>query len=156
MTTIVATLKGMAADTRVTGPGPFYPATKIFRVGDSLLGTAGHGFMCLAFVDWFKLPRRKPHQLHELIGREYSRDDIDVLELNPSGIYRWNGWGYGEKVLRDHDGIGTGAMAAIEALRRGADLRAAVTAAMGHDEFTGCEVQVEMLKAARARKRPAR
>lgn len=145
MTTIVATREGIAADTRVTGAGSYYPARKVFRVGDSILGTAGNGFMCLAFLDWFKNPKRNPRDLHELIGKETPRDDIAVLEVNHDGIFMWDGWGYGEKILRDSHAVGTGGMAALEAIRRGASLDEAVTSAFGHDEYSGCEVQVEYL-----------
>lgn len=145
MTTLVANREGMAADTRVTGSNSYYPATKLFRIRDSILGTAGNGFMCLAFVEWFKTAKRNPKDLHELIGKDYDRDDITIMELNPDGIFMWSGWGYGERVLRDSHATGTGGMAALEALRRGASLEDAVTSAMGHDEYTGCEVQVEYL-----------
>lgn len=146
MTTIVATLEGIAADTRVTGSNSYYPARKVFRVGDSILGTAGDGFMCLAFVEWFKNPKRVPKELHELIGKDAeSRNAIDILEVNHEGIFAWNGWGYGEQILRDSHAIGSGGMAALEAIRRGASLVDAVTSAFGHDEYSGGEVQVEYL-----------
>lgn len=145
MTTIVATLDGIAADTRVVTGNSYYPARKVFRIGDSIVGTAGDGFMCLAFLEWFKNPKRKPKELHELIGKEYDRNAIEILEVNRDGIYFWTGWGYGEKILRDSHAIGTGGMAALEAIRRGASLEEAVTAAHGHDEYTGEEVQVEYL-----------
>lgn len=151
MTTVVASvsLGGIAADTRVTGDNSYYPARKVFRIdhpkGESILGTAGHGFMCLAFLEWFKTPKRDPKVLHEIIGKEYDRDGIAVLELNSTGLYAWNGWGYGEQILRDSHAIGSGGQAALEALRCGRSLEDAVTRAFDHDEFSGCEVQVEYL-----------
>lgn len=147
MTTIVASAKlgGMAADTRVTGGQVYYPAPKIFRVGKSLFGTSGHGDMCLAFVHWAKSKSRDPLKLHELIGKEYDRDDISILELNPQGIFRWTGWGFQERVLRDEDAIGSGAGSGLAALQCGASLEDAIRKAMDHDEYTGCHVQVEYL-----------
>lgn len=146
MTTIVANLEGIAADTRVSGGITLYPARKLFRIGDSILGTAGDGFMCLAFVEWFKNPKRTPKELHDLIGKDAdSRSGIQVIELNREGIFVWNGWGYGEKVLREYHAIGTGGQAALQALKMGAGLEDSVTAAMSHDEYTGEEVQVEYL-----------
>lgn len=145
MTTIVASIAhgGMAADTRVTGAMVYYPASKLFRVGESIFGTSGHGDMCLAFIHWVKTsPKRDPMKLHELIGKEYDRDDISILELNPSGIFRWTGWGFPEHVLREADAVGSGAQAALEALNCGKGLEESVSRAMNHDEYTGCEVQV--------------
>lgn len=151
MTTVVASVAhgGIAADTRVTGDNSFYPARKVFRVErngrESIIGTAGHGFMCLAFLDWFRLPKRNPKDLHEIIGKEYGRDDISILELNSEGLFAWNGWGYGERILRDSHAVGSGSQAALEALRLGVGLEDCVKRAFDHDEFTGCEVQVEYL-----------
>lgn len=149
MTTIVCNRRGMAADRRVVRHGSFYPAQKIFRVRDSLIGTAGHGDACLVFVEWFRRLRRKPADLHAILGGETSmewRDEIEIIELNRRGIFHWTGWGYGEKVLADSFAVGTGGMAALEALRGGKSLKAAIEAAIGHDENTGCGVQVEMLR----------
>lgn len=148
MTTIVATLEGMAADTRVTGMGSYYPAQKVFRIRGSLIGTSGHGDACLVFKEWFEKPRRKPHELHAMLGGDINiemRDEIRILELNDEGIFHWTGWGFGEKVLLPAYAVGSGGMPALQAIRDGKSLEEAVTAAMGHDEYSGCGVQVEML-----------
>lgn len=148
MTTIVANAEGMAADYRVTGLGSFYPAQKIFRIRGSLIGTSGHGDACLAFVEWFKRPRRKPEELHAILGGDINlefRDEIRILELNDTGIYHWSGWGFGERILADAYAVGSGGMPALQALRDGKTLEEAVRAAFGHDEYTGCGVQVELL-----------
>lgn len=154
MTCIAATLEGMAADRRVVRAGSFYPAQKIFRVRESLFGTAGHGDACLAFLEWVRRARRKPAALHEILGGDINiemRDEIEVLELNPRGIFHWTGWGFPEKILAPHFAIGSGGTAALEALRNGKGLQAAVEAAMGHDEYTGCGVQLELLHPRRRR-----
>lgn len=156
MTTIVASvsLGGIAADTRVTGDGSYYPARKVFKVSrtvngqieESILGTAGHGALCTLFVEWFKQAKRDPMRLHEMIGKDAEwRDEISILELNKGGLFYWTGWGYGEQILRDSHAVGTGGAPALEALRRGASLEDAVTSAIGHDEYSGCEVQSEYL-----------
>lgn len=144
MTTVAITREAMAADTRVVTGGPFYHADKIFRVGNSLLGTAGAGFACLAFVEWFKSPRRNPQVLHKIFG-EYDRDDILIAELNPAGIYLWDGWGFAEKINDSFYAIGSGSMAALEAMRNGLDPDDAVRRAVAHDENTGSPVQIEYL-----------
>jgi 20S proteasome alpha/beta subunit len=144
MTTIAITREAMAADTRVITGGSFYHANKIFRIGQSLVGTAGDGFACLAFVEWFKSPRRNPQVLHKMFG-DTDRDEIIVAELNPSGIHLWNGWGYPEKINDPYYAIGSGGMVALEALRNGADPDDAVRRAVAHDEATGAPVQLEYL-----------
>lgn len=155
MTTIVATLEGMAADTRVTGVGSFYPAQKIFRIRDSLIGTSGHGDACLAFKEWFERPKRKPEDLHAILGGDINlefRDEIRILEVNPRGIFHWTGWGFGERILAEAYAVGSGGMPALQAIRDGKSLEEAVRAAGGHDEYTGCGVQVEYLSRRRRRK----
>lgn len=144
MTTVAITREAIAADTRVVTGSSYYHAPKIFRVGQSLLGTAGSGFACLAFVEWFKSPRRNPQVLHKIFG-EYDRDDILIAELNPAGIFLWDGWGYPEKINDPYYAIGSGAMAALEALRNGLDPDDAVRRAVAHDENTGSPVQIEYL-----------
>lgn len=144
MTTVAITREAMAADTRVIAGGSFYHANKIFRIGQSLIGTAGDGFACLAFVEWFKSPRRNAQTLHKMFA-EQDRDDILIAELNPSGIYLWNGWGFPERINDPYFAIGSGGMAALEALRNGLDPDDAVRRAMAHDESTGAPVQLEYL-----------
>ena len=108
MTTIAVTLTEMSADTAVVNSGPLYHADKIFRVGVSLLGTAGDGFMDLAFLEWFK-GKRNPQTLQRQIPLEH-RDDILIVELKPGGIYLWNGWGCGERIHEKFYAIGSGSM----------------------------------------------
>lgn len=158
MTTIVANREGMAADYRVTGLGSYYPAHKIFRVRDSIIGTSGHGDACLAFVAWFRRPRRKPEELHAILGGDINlefRDEIRILELNPRGIFHWTGWGFGERILSDAYAVGSGGMAALQSLRDGGSLEEAVRAAALHDEYTGCGVHVEYLNRRRRQPPPA-
>lgn len=145
MTTIAVNRECMAADTRVVNGNSYYHADKIFRVGNSLLGTAGDSFMCLAFVEWFKSPRRNPFELHKLIGEEGDRNEIVIAELNAGGIYLWNGWGYPEKLNDPAFAIGSGGMPALEAMRNGHTPEEAVRRATLHDENTGAPIQVEWL-----------
>lgn len=144
MTTIAANRECLAADTRVVNGSSYYHAPKIFRIGNSLLGTAGDGFACLAFVEWFKSPRRNPQTLHKMFA-ELDRDAIWIVELNPSGIHFWNGWGYPETIMDECFAVGTGGMAALEAMRSGKTPEEAVSRALAHDENSGPPIQVEWL-----------
>jgi hypothetical protein len=147
MTTIAANLECMAADTRVSfESGGHYPATKIFRIGESLFGTAGDGFMCLLMVEWLKGPRNMKARLnlYKQFG-EYDRDLVEIIELNATGLYLWTGWGLPEKILADRAAVGSGAKAALTAMSKGDSPEAAVTAAIEHDIYTAAPVQVEYL-----------
>jgi ATP-dependent protease HslVU (ClpYQ) peptidase subunit len=102
----------------------------------------------LAFVEWFRSPKRKPTALHEVLGGSqnvHMRDEISILELAPDGIFYWSGWGYREEILADNYAVGSGGMAALAALRSGKNLEEAVATAIGIDEYTGCEIQVMYL-----------
>lgn len=145
MTTIACTLTEMAADTAVANSGPLYHADKMFRVGVSIFGTAGDGFMDLAFIEWVKSSRRSPQSLQKMIPLEH-RDDISILEIRPGGIYLWNGWGIPERIHEKFYAIGSGAMVAIEALTRGATPAEAVKSATRWDEYTHAPIQTERLK----------
>lgn len=143
MTTICVDAKEgvMAADRRVVTAGSFYNADKIFRINGSLFGTAGNGMQCLAFIEWVK-GKRNPILLHRLMG-DYDREGIIIVELNALGIFIWDGWGYPERVVHDRFmAVGSGGMAALEAMRHGATAEEAVKRAMAHDESTGGDIQV--------------
>lgn len=148
MTTIaVSKSEGvMAADTRVVTGGSYYHAAKIFRIGDTLWGTAGAAFPCLAVIEWLKTPKRNPILLHRAFA-DYDRDDVLLVGLGPDGICLLNGWGVCERLLDSEQflAIGSGGMAALEALRSGATAEDAIKRAMTHDEATGGQVQVEYL-----------
>lgn len=145
MTTIAANLECMAADTRVTEDGcaPF-PATKIFRVGQSLFGSAGHGDMCLVMIEWLKTSRNRM-ALYKQWG-DYDRDQIALLELNPKGLFRWTGWGIPEQVIGvKHYAIGSGQVAALKGMDKGESPEEAVRGAVNYDIYTGNPIQVEYL-----------
>ena len=144
MTTIAANLECMAADTRVTVDGGVpYPATKIFRVGQSLFGTAGHGDMCLVMIDWLKSNRNRS-VLYKLWG-DYERDEISLMELNPKGLFLWTGWGVPEQIRAKHFAIGSGQQAALKGLDGGESPEEAVKSAINYDIYTANPVQVEYL-----------
>jgi len=145
MTTIVANLECMAADRRVTNPGAYYPADKIFRIGHSLFGTSGDGFMSLVMIEWLKTVQRNRAALYRNWNENTDKDAIWILELNPSGLYLWNGWGVPEKILLPRYAVGSGQLAALKGIDKGETPEEAVKGAMNYDESTGEEVQVEYL-----------
>lgn len=150
MTTIAANRECMAADQRVVTSGAFHHEDKIFRVGTSLFGTAGHGSLVLVMLEWLKSPARNRLQLYKMIPEDH-RDEIILLELNPGGLYRWDGWGVGCKVNDPFHAVGSGSVAALQKMRDGASPKDAVHAAMQLDECSGPPIQVEYLKQKRKR-----
>lgn len=140
----------MSADSAVVNSGPLYHTDKIFRVGLSLLGTAGDGYMSLAFVEWFK-SKRNMHTLHKMIPLDH-RHEISIVELKPGGIYLWNGWGLPERIHEKFYAIGSGSMAAIAELARGSDTAEAVRAATRWDENSDAPIQTVLLKPPRRKR----
>lgn len=147
MTTIVANLECMAADTRVSVDGaPHYHSTKIFRIGDSLFGTAGDGMMCLVMVEWLQSsPKRNRQALYKNWTDNTERSACWLLELSPEGLFRWDGWGVREKLNDKRYAIGSGAQAALRAVDDGHTPEDAVKGATNYDQYSGAPVQVEYL-----------
>lgn len=145
MTTIAANLECMAADTRVSDEttGGHYPATKIFRVGQSLFGTAGHGSMCLVMIEWLKTARNRQTLYKQ--WADYEREQIWLIELNPKGIFLWDGWGCPEQVHRKNYAIGSGAKAALALLNKGSDPEEAVKGAADCDMYTASPIECQYL-----------
>ncbi len=143
MTTIACTRECMAADTRVSTEGAHYHANKIFRLGSSLFGTAGHGDMGLVLIDWLRTARNRM-TLYKQLG-EYERSEVIVMELNPGGIYLWTGWGVPERLNDSRYAIGSGSLAALQALDAGQSPEDAVRGATRYDQYTGEPIQVEWL-----------
>ena len=149
MTTIVCNREGMAADTRVTSEGSICHEDKLFRLGLSIFGTAGHASVGLVLLEWLRTARNRD-RLYKQIPDPW-RDDVLLVELNPGGIILWDGWGVGRRLNDKEYAIGSGGMPALALLRAGASLRDSVAGAIGLDECSGPPIQVEFLKPKRKR-----
>lgn len=143
MTTIVANLECMAADQRVTSSSPVCHVQKIHRIGNSLFGIAGDVVLALAVIRWLGTKRDVAH-LYKIIP-EASRNDIDILELSKTGLSVWNGWGVQVPLLDPVYAVGSGAMSAMQAMKRGLIPANAVDETYSLDECSGGTVQVEWL-----------
>src|SRR5258706_8659884 len=90
MTTIAANLKCMASDSKVTveHKGIDYPAIKIVKKGNSLIGAAGHGGDCTRFINWAagKFSEKEPKWAEEDTDDE---DAVIGIILNRDGIFIW-------------------------------------------------------------------
>lgn len=144
MTTIVANLECMAADQRLTSGNPPCRTHKIRRIGDSLYGGCGNWSLVLVFLDWFDKPKRDLMRLYRLIPED-SRCEFEVLELSPTGLARWDGWGMKTPLLDKFYGIGTGGQSAMQAVKRGLSPEEAVSETLSLDECSGGPVEVEFL-----------
>jgi hypothetical protein len=146
MTTIAANLECMAADTRVSIDGSaHYHTTKLFRVGDSIFGTAGDGMMCLVMIDWLRGKDRKRSTLYANWTEHTERSACWLLELNPKGLFVWDGWGIPEPLIDKRYAIGSGQVAALRGMDLGQSPEDAVKAAPDYDQYSGAPVQVEWL-----------
>lgn len=140
MTTIVCTANAMAADTRVswTEGDVVYNtsfATKVYRVGDELVGMAGDTPSGLRLLEWMRNggKGRKPKLTK----------DTAAVRLNRDGIFTFDGrdpeW---LQIDAKFFAIGSGARWATGAMEMGADLRKAVEVAMKYDPATGGTITV--------------
>lgn len=150
MTTIAANLYMMAADTRMTEDGqPMVNVDKIYRIGNSILGICGDAMMARYFVEWFGSPRRNPRALQAALDEREYFSEFTVLELNPGGLYMWDGWGVPLRVRDKFTAMGSGASAAMTYMREHRkSVRApikAVQAAIGVDHYSGGRVVYEEL-----------
>ena len=151
MTCVVANRECMAGDTRVTSGGPICHARKLHRVGDSIFGIAGDIMIALTVIAWLNTKRDKA-QLYKLIPESH-RDSVEILELSRDGLACWNGWGVRMPILDNAYGVGTGAMSALQALKRGLTPEQAVSETFDLDECSGGLVEVEHLEQKKPRRK---
>jgi ATP-dependent protease HslVU (ClpYQ) peptidase subunit len=136
----------MAADTRCSDEsGISYPVQKIFRIGESLFGTAGLASMGLVMIEWLKTSRNRQQLYKQWSEENYYREEIWLIELNPKGIFLWDGWGVPERVLLEKFAIGSGNKAANALLNKGFSPEDAVRGAIDCDIYTKDPVHVEWL-----------
>ncbi len=144
MTTIVANLECMAADQRITSGNAPARVRKIRRIGDSLYGGCGNWSLVIVFLDWVDAPKRDRLRLYRMIPED-SRHEFEVLELGPSGLAVWDGWGARMQLLDKFYGVGSGALSAMQAMKRGLPPEEAVGETFSLDEASGGTVETEYL-----------
>lgn len=140
----------MAADSRVTvssdaGGDRVYRCHKIFekdtlREGKVLIGTAGESSPALLFVDWYGTDQPKPTELLE------SEADIDIVVLSKRGVFAYDKWCRGEKIIDRFYAIGSGTKAALGALHMGASAIQAVAIACKIDPYSAPPIVSKRLR----------
>lgn len=145
MTTIVANHECMAADQRLTSGSPPARTHKIKRIGDCLYGGCGNWSIVLILLEWLeKDSKRDRFRLHRQIPEDF-RHEIEVLELSPTGLALWDGWGTRTPILDKFYAVGSGAQSAMQAMKRGLAPEEAVSESFSLDECSGGTVETEYL-----------
>jgi ATP-dependent protease HslVU (ClpYQ) peptidase subunit len=137
MTTIAATREAMAGDRMVydESRGAWYPALKVKRFKDMVVGAAGDSSDCMRFIDWAEEnfnPKKRP---------KFEMADTDsaatILVLKADGIYIMSCTDpYPEFIAADYYAIGSGGKAALAALFAGKTLMEAMDIAHAVDPYT--------------------
>lgn len=148
MTTIAYCNGVIAADSRTTletegGGARMFLCEKLFRkkvtVGrqtqEVIIATAGESSPGMVFVDWFG--SRKAPPLHEFLT---GSADFTCLVLQQDGLWEYDAWCRGVKIMDMFYAIGSGAKAALGALHMGASARKAVEVACRIDHYSGLPV----------------
>jgi hypothetical protein len=146
MTTIAVRSGCIAADSRTTthseeGGARVFRCEKLYRKrvitpetggveDDVILATAGETFSALVFVDWYGSQKEKPGELID------GDADFSVLVLSRKGLFEFDRWCRGEKILDRFYAVGSGAKAALGAMHMGATVTKAVYIACKIDPFS--------------------
>ncbi len=138
MTTVIATEKAMAGDSRVTDDSTFFESKKVHRCknGD-LVGIAGSMTDALKFLEWYESGANK--------DSEPSFDDtnFNVMVVRKDGLFVFDDCLVPIRVDSGMFAIGSGRMAAMAAFHCGKSIRECVEIACKIDVFTGGTI-VEM------------
>ena len=132
MTTIIAVRnEGMYSDSRCTS-GVNFSTRKIHKVGKALIGGAGTLGDVLKFVQWVKDGGKGKLKIK----------DTDILVMNKRGIFLYDGSHTdGFEVFDDVYAIGSGAIAALAAMKYGASPKKALEVSAKFDHMTGGKMQ---------------
>jgi len=161
MTTIAYRNGVLASDSRTTiqtdqGGSRFFLCEKLYRKKASfhgkeeevILGTAGETASSLIFVDWYGSGNPVPEIL--VLGEA----DFTVLVLKADGLYEFDKWCRGERVLNDYYAIGSGAKAAMGAMYMGASAKKAIAAACEIDPYSAPPIVTMSLAKPKKPKKP--
>jgi 20S proteasome alpha/beta subunit len=129
----------MAAESKTVTGDTSYNATKIFRIRGDVVGAAGDTSAIDKFLKWYRSRKDAP---------EFKEgESFAALALTKSGLVHYEDSVVGELMKDDYFAVGTGAIAALVAMDRGADLVEAVEAAIRRDGNSGGPIDVLTLDA---------
>jgi ATP-dependent protease HslVU (ClpYQ) peptidase subunit len=129
----------MASDSQVTvateeGGSRKFKCEKLYRKGSAIIGTAGESAPGLIFVDWYGTKKKAPSRL--LAGEA----DFTALVLTDAGLFEYDKWCRGEKILEPFYAIGSGCKAALGAMHQGASAVRAVEIACLVDTYSSPDI----------------
>lgn len=150
MTTIVYRDGIMASDSRSTaeseaGGSRVFKCVKMYEKivpgeGRVVIGTAGEGYPALLFVDWYGTGKEPPGTLID------GDADFTCIVLSKRGLWEYDKWCRGEKVIGKFYAIGSGAKAALGALHMGANAAQSVRVACKIDPYSAGPIRTMRLK----------
>lgn len=138
MTTIVATRKGIYADTKCSYTVPF-KVSKVVVAGLSVFGGTGDLDDVMRFFEWRKKGGKQK-------DAPTFAEDLDVLEVCAGGIFLW-----GKKLVRlkvDEPiyAVGSGSQYAMGAIAMGASPEQAIETAARYDSQTALPIEFVKVK----------
>jgi 20S proteasome alpha/beta subunit len=138
MTTIAASAAEgvMVSDSKCTTGPTWFPTTKVFRIGDELVGCAGTVKHWQDFLKWYRGGKRGTRPK----GGEYS-----ALILRKDGVYSFDSDGCEMRIERGFHAAGSGEHAAIAVMLAGHTVKEAVEIACQVDPGSGGDVKVYRL-----------
>lgn len=148
MTTIAASRREMAGDSRVACGSVFYNSDKIFRIGDSFVGVCGDADNTTKFLSWFR--RECPGDESTL-----TLDDDHTfagLVLNSRGLFHYSNCCEPDHIKDKFYAIGCGADIAITAMTLGKSPAEAVRIACRIDPMH-CGLPIKVLTLQKASKK---
>ena len=130
----------LAADSQTTveseaGGARRFRCEKLYRKttkegAEAIIATAGESAPALVFLDWYGTGKRPPPRLLE------GNADFTCLVLRRDGLWEYDAWCRGDKVLEPFYAIGSGAKAALGAMHMGASAEEAVRVACLIDPYS--------------------
>ena len=142
MTTVAWRGNLMAADSLANCNGVRITAVKIHRVGDCVIGFAGCLEDGIAFVKWFGGDRQTPLDFRVFRHDGSDAPDVVAIVAGPDGVERWTEHLQPYPIYDEFFAIGSGAKAALAAMRCGRSAPDAVEIASQVDAGTNGHIQV--------------
>lgn len=144
MTTIAANRKMMSADTKVTDDGSQYYTSKIFVIGDSIVGVAGDVARTCKFLAWMR--QGQPKDASTVMDGD--DPEFQALVVNRNGIFVYMDTCEPDKLHDSFFAIGSGGAAAMAVMAKpfNYDPKRAVTHAAKIDPYTGGKIETLWVK----------
>ena len=141
--TVIAYRDGVvAADSQETmWDGRIQQCTKLFKVNDSIVCTAGDSYTGLIYLEWYK-KGANPEYIPDLSMVDIS-EDFECLVIEKENIYTINRFfqSYEIEMTEGFFALGCGAGYAMAAMEMGANAKEAVRVAIKYDAYCGGKIQ---------------